>query len=213
MSCQQRFGRGPWIPKRLIEAWIGALLSNRSPHASLWASTYRETDGIGFSPEPGLILIQCSPAEDRVKGISTRVSRSMLYTYLEDPSLAAWGRHAWFVLVGSGGSDFGSGGGEQASLWAVPPAELAGVVADQGRGTIGSGALARLVEAGVAVGLDALFQNEKMQLRAAVRGSVPLVERPATNHVWAGRQFGLNRPTPLGVALEGCCLLAVNKDS
>jgi hypothetical protein len=131
----------------------------------------------------------------------------MLYTYREDASLALWERQTWFVLVGSDREDLASSGRAQPSLWVVSPSELAGVVASQGRGTIGSRTLADLIDAGVVLGLDALFRHEQTNFRLPVGGSMPEDERPDRGQAWAAYHFGFNRPTPLGVALEGASLL------
>lgn len=202
MNRQNQFGRGHWIPKRLVEAWVGGMVTTLSPGATLWASTYRMTDGIGMSPEPGSVLFQCSPAENRVKGISTKVSRSMLGTYLEDPNLALWSRQTWFVLVGA--SDEGSStGGQEPSLWAMSPSELSDVVAMQGRGTISSETLAQLSEAGAAFSLDALLHLNRAQRWPGAGGSAPSAANGGRDPVGGGYHFGFNRPTPLGVALDG----------
>ena len=203
MNGQRQFGRGYWIPKRLVEAWIGGMVSTSSPEAALWASTYRMTDGIGMSPDPGSLLLQCSPAENRVKGISTKVSRSMLDTYLEDPNLALWGPQTWFVLVGRSDETPASKSGPEPLLWAVSPSDLADVVAMQSRGTISAETLVRLVEVGAALSLDALFHWNPTQEWPGAEGSVSSVANRNREPVWGGYHFGFNRPTPLGVALDG----------
>jgi hypothetical protein len=193
----RQFGRGPWIPKRLVEAWAGATLKEAIPEASFWASTYRAQDGIGAWPGRGLLLLQCSPAEDRARGISTRVSRTMLATYLEDPNLASWADRALFVLVGERGLDSYA---EAPSLWTVAAADLCRVVDGQGRGTINAHTLASLIGAGVAVELSTRVQT------LGLRDGVERVNfRPASTggHSWGYYSFGFNRPTPLGVATDG----------
>ena len=197
MNREPRLGGGNWIPKRLVEAWVGALVKTRAPEALLWASTYRTTDGMGLAPQRDSILLQCSPAEDRMRGISTRVSRAMLRTYLDDQNLALWGYQTWFVLVGS--EDDGSSDPSAPFLWGVPPIELAEVVDKQGRGTISAATLDGLAEAGAAVELGTLLQ-QKLPHESALRGSAPRTAHRAESIAWGGFIFGLNKPTPLGVA-------------
>jgi len=71
-------GRGPRVPKRLVEAWLGVAVSEFAPSATLWASTFRPRDGLGVTPAEGLLLFQCSPAETRTWGLSTRINRRTL---------------------------------------------------------------------------------------------------------------------------------------
>jgi hypothetical protein len=126
--------RGIRIPKRLVEAWVGAIAVRTLPEAQLWSSTFREVDGVGVPARPDLLLLQCSAAEDRQGGPSTRVSRATLSFYRENEHLSAWGRNAQFVLVGSSGSP-----GEllplgSPQLWSVTVADLGQTTDDYGRG-------------------------------------------------------------------------------
>ncbi len=171
------------------------------PKARLWASTYRPNDGIGVSVEQGLFLLQCSPAEDRTRGISTKVSRTMLAAYLEDPNLASWGEQAQFVLLGNSAAASIAETPSEPLLWTVAAKDLAHVVDDQGRGTIGSEALGNLINTGIAAELHSFVQQANRDLDVGRPSpGIPVTEG---GPFWGSYGFGLNRPTPLGIAVGG----------
>jgi hypothetical protein len=182
---------------------VGAAVKSVSPEASLWASTYRARDGVGVAAGPGLFLLQCSPAEDRVRGISTKVSRTMLAAYLEDPNLAAWGKRALFVLLGHSAATPSAETLPEPLLWTVPAADLAQIVDSQGRGTINSETLLDLVDAGLAVEIHSFVRwaIHRWDLDTG-RVSSQIPDRDGRSY-WAPYGFGLNRPTPLGLAVGG----------
>lgn len=195
----QRLGRGLWIPKRLVEARVGAVVKSVAPMARLWASTYRPSDGIGVPVGRGLFLLQCSPAEDRVRGISTKVSRAMLAAYLEDPNLASWGKQVLFVLLGHSSNTPIAETPPEPLLWAVAVPDLVQVVNDQGRGTIGSEALRELIGTGLAEELHS-FVHQATRRQDWPSPRTPIAEG---RRFWGGDGFGFNKPSPLGIAVDG----------
>jgi hypothetical protein len=180
---------------------VGAAVKEIAPGMSLWGSTYRANDGIGLPPGPGLFLLQCSPAEDHVHGISTRVSRTMLAAYLEDPNLALWENRALFVLVGPSAASFDASALPESGLWAVRPSDLAQITDRQGRGTINSEALESLIGEGHAIAIASFLRNAASDRTVEIGSTAPQIGRLEGHLTWAGYGFGLNRPTPLGLAI------------
>jgi hypothetical protein len=125
----------------------------------------------------------------------------MLEAYLENANLASWGRRALFVLLGD--ADDASEVKSQAPwLWTVAAVDLAQVVDAQGRGTINAHTLDSLVDAGLA--LDLATRIGTINLQDADDGSQRRSAAPQMRtDFWFAYRFGLNRPTPLGVAVDG----------
>lgn len=194
--------RGHRLPKRLVEATLGAVVAKTLPSAILWASTYRPEDGVGVAPSASRLLLQCSPADERVHGISTRVNRKMLAKFVEQPNLAAWAGHAQFILVSA--EDLNAVVGERCrlELWAIAALDLHKFVADRGRGTISGEDLSLLRAAGHVRPFEDLLKSFSQD--GGLPGP-PWAETGSTG----GRSdrewnwgFGLHSPTPLGVAID-----------
>jgi hypothetical protein len=193
--------RGPWIPKRLVEAWVGAQVNAIVPTAHLWAPTYRLRDGFGLHSSPGLYLIQCFPVEDRKRGFSTKVSRRMLATYLEDANLGSWGSQTRLVLVGQSTAPADAGASGGVKLWVARPPDLAEVTDHQERGTINAKALQELVDEGYAETPSIFLRHVASGPMADRHSSCSRLE-PLGWHSLRREPFGMHRPTPLGLALD-----------
>jgi hypothetical protein len=194
--------RGSRLPKRLVEAALGAAVAKALPTAILWASTYRPEDGVGVPPSADRLLLQCSPADERVHGISTRVNRKMLAKFIEQPSLRAWADHAQFILVSAEDLDAAVGERCRLELWAITATDLHGFVDDRGRGTVSAYDLDFLKVSGYARPFGDLLRSFSQD------GGLPGSPRAWTISP-GGRSdrewnwgFGFNSPTPLGVALD-----------
>ncbi len=194
--------RGSRIPKRLVEATLGAVVARALPTAVLWASTYRSEDGVGVPASVSRLLLQCSPADERVHGISTRVNRTMLAKFVEQPSLRIWADHAQFILVSARDLDVAVGERRSLELWAIAATDLYEFAADRDRGTVSYEDLISLMGAGHARPLRDLLRSFSQD------GGLP--RSPHTLTVSTGPRsdrewnwgFGFNSPTPLGVALD-----------
>jgi hypothetical protein len=128
------------LPKRLCEALVGVAVQRTVPDAKLWAPTFHQRNGFG-PPEPdslSSLVLQCSPAEMRNAGPSTRVSRAQLAAYRDELTLAPWSGQVRFVLAGLGP-------GQVPSLYVVSLHDLAHVVDRQKRGTINNETLTELM--------------------------------------------------------------------
>jgi hypothetical protein len=203
-------GRGIRMPKRLVDAWLGALVARTLPDAVLWASTYRDADGIGIDVRPELLLLQCSPADTRDAGPSTRVNRATLSVYAHGEHLWAWGRQAQFVLVGAIPTS-GARPTAGPELWCIAACDLAEVVESRGRGTIDAVTLENLVSSGHARSMPELLRHWVACARS-VGPALDARTREPPIHAHTGRHdhehqfaryglFGMNVPTPVGVAL------------
>jgi hypothetical protein len=137
------------LPRRLWEAYVGALAARVAPDAELWAPRRQLGHGFGSDPREALSLVlQCSLVEERVQGPSTRVSRTTLAGYMAD-DLVEWREYIWFVLVGTA-AEPGTNSPENPFelawtqgapsfapvLYAVRMLDLWAFVLDQGRGTV-----------------------------------------------------------------------------
>jgi hypothetical protein len=127
----------------------------------------------------------------------------MLAAYLEDPNLASWGGRAMFVLVGRCPPALDVEALPGLFLWTVPPSDLAQIVDSQGRGTINSETLEGLTDAGIAIDLHSFIEREIYHRDLGVGKSSPQVAYSEEGPIWGGYGFGLNKPTPLGIAVDG----------
>jgi hypothetical protein len=142
--------RGARLPKRLIEVTFGSVVGQVLPDAVLWASTYRPTDGVGIRPSANRLLFQCSPADERLKGFSTRINRKMLASFTNQAPLRAWGHHAQFILVSARDDWRDIGERRELELWAIAAADLQEFTEDRMRGTVDRRDLEHLAAAGYA---------------------------------------------------------------
>lgn len=194
--------RGARLPKRLIETTLGAVVGQTLPDANLWASTYRPADGVGVSPSADQLLFQCSPADERMHGISTRVNRKMLASFTDESPLQAWRQHAQFILVSARDTWRSLGERRDLELWAISAADLRAFTDDRMRGTVNGQDLEQLATDRCALPLEEL-------LCLFSRGEAGL-DGPVSLGVGSGLQFpqgwewgfGLNSPTPVGIALD-----------
>jgi hypothetical protein len=195
-------GRGPRVPKRLVEAWTGMVVARSAPTATMWASTFRADDGLGVAPAENLLLLQCSHAERRSWGLSTRVSRKMLEAYMESPHLRAWGDRAQFVLASVTQTNSDPNRPQEPSLWAVGVQDLTDFTDRQGKGTVNHEGLDELIHLGCAKLLESLLEE------SAYRGWLPHPNHPPPSRIEDGfgeslwfHPFNLSAPNPLGLAL------------
>lgn len=198
--------RGARLPKRLIEVTFGSVVERVLPDAVLWASTYRPTDGVGIRPSANRLLFQCSPADERLKGISTRINRKMLASFTNEAPLRAWGHHAQFILVSARDEWRDIGERRELELWAIAAADLQEFTEDRMRGTVDRRDLEHLAAAGYARPL-----RELLTLFAR-KAATPVHLRPESDEIdsgppskWEGSfywGFGMNSPTPVAVALD-----------
>lgn len=195
-------GRGPRVPKRLVEAWTGSIVGRSVPTATLWASTFRASDGLGVAPAENLLLLQCSPAERRSWGLSTRVSRKMLAAYMESSHLQAWGNRAQFVLASLAQTNDETGRCQGPNLWSVTVQDLTDFTDQQGKGTVNQEALDELSSLGVAKPLGDLLERWASMGRLA-EAFCPIPQREMRSFygsLWF-HPFNLSAPSPLGLAL------------
>lgn len=198
--------RGARLPKRLIEATFGAVVGSTLPGAVLWASTYRPADGVGVSPSPDRLLFQCSPADERLHGISTRINRKMLASFINEPALQAWGQHAQFILVSVRDDWRDPGDRRELELWTISAADLSAFTAERARGTVNGQDLEQLASMGCVRPLkeflslfsqgEATLTGPSSELAQARLGSERGWDRGFS---WG---FGLNSPTPVAIALD-----------
>lgn len=164
------------LPKRLLEAWVAQAVGRLLPDALLWATNYREEDGIGYAPQAGSILLQCSWAGPGRRGISTRVRKRSVFAFFENEWLRPWLAQAYFVLVGPPDLDRAAEPGSPLALWAVPVDALAEFIEAQGRGTIAQEGLASLAEEAALPLADLL--DELARRPPAPRLSHPPIPKP-----------------------------------
>jgi hypothetical protein len=201
-----------WIPRRLFDAWVGATVTATLPAASLWAPTYRRHTGFGIDPQPCLLLFQCSPAQYRIDGPSTRVSRRLLQIYRSHPALVAWHDRTQFVLADPSPDEYGPHAYSTSpakrplpTLWTASVPILADVTDHQDRGTVSAATLRSMASAGEAIPLAHTLRTwaettEQRQTHTDSIWRAPLEPTDADPWFWGGL-FGVNRPMPLGAAL------------
>jgi hypothetical protein len=197
-----RVRRGTRLPKRLVEATLGAVVAQTLPGAVIWASTYRPEDGVGVSPSADRLLFQCSPADERLHGLSTRVNRKMLARFAADPPLEAWRGHAQFILVAARDDWKDLGERRDLGLWAISAACLGVFTDERMRGTVDSQDLKQLAAEGHARRLEellGLFSQGKAELQPPIPEVASTSLRYQQQWGWG---FGLNAPTPVGIALD-----------
>jgi hypothetical protein len=120
------------IAKRLCEAWLGATLQRALPAARMWSPRPRlidEPDPITGAPSS--LLLQCSWAEYRQHGPSTRVSRRQVYSYLEAVAAGLDADKVRFVLVDIPRADVNS-----TALCTISLQDLHKLIDQRQRGTI-----------------------------------------------------------------------------
>jgi hypothetical protein len=195
-------GRGPRVPKRLVEAWTGMVVARSMPTATLWASTFRASDGLGVAPAENLLLLQCSPAERRSWGLSMRVSRKMLGAYMESSHLRAWGDRAQFVLASLTQTNSGSERCQRPLLWAVGAQDLTDFTDRQGKGTVNHEGLDELITLGCAKPLGSLLEDVAYRGQLVAPNYSPPSRRESGfgDSLWF-HPFNLSAPSPLGLAL------------
>lgn len=198
-----------YINRRIIEAHVGATVARAAPDAVLWAPWLRDGQGI-LNADPGvtnLLLVQCSTAEYRMAGPSNRVSRAVLWQYVDNPSLAPWKDRVRFVLAGPE-ADHGDRpwpfnlGHARSGLYSIGVDDLADAVSAQGRGTINTPTLVTLTETNSPRTGQPMALPFETELRTWPRGALPSPPEPGDVRpvdFW-GRTFYLQRPTPLGIA-------------
>lgn len=198
--------RGSRLPKRLIEATFGAVVGQTLPGAVLWASTYRPADGVGVPPSPDRLLFQCSPADERLHGISTRINRKMLASFTNEQALQAWGQQAQFILVSARDDWRDLGERRELELWTISAADLSVFVDERMRGTVDGQDLEQLAARGYARPLKellSLFSQGETTLNGP---SSELAETGLGSQQGWDRGFswgfGLNSPTPVAIALD-----------
>jgi hypothetical protein len=195
-------GRGPRVPKRLIETRVGSVVSEVMPNAVLWASTFRPADGLGVRPTKELLLLQCSPAERRTWGLSTRINRRTLHTYIQSPHLRAWGDHAQFILASYPEDVAGAELLVKPVLWAISAQKLADFTDKQGRGTVNQEGLEQLISERSACPLGRFLEQwEAGTPPLQTVGEVPPRPGLEDSEDSGFFRFDLNAPTPLGLAL------------
>ena len=117
------------IAKRLCEALVGAAVQKFAPDAELWAPSIRELETECDTYRSEELVLQCSWAEIKRRGPSTRVNRALVDTYRSITARGAWSDRVHFVLVGNCAAG-------RFDLFLIGLADLIDVVAEQQRGTI-----------------------------------------------------------------------------
>lgn len=201
--------RGPRIPKRVVEGWVGAAVQAVGVGAGIWGSTFRRVDGVGIQPTSDLLLLQCSAAERRTWGLSTRVNRQVLATYMANPSLRSWEEHAQFVLPSVAEGDL------TVSLWLISAEALAVFAEKQGRCTINDQALAELVARGAASRLEDILRSWSSRQSvlcppSEMTDTLPIGE---ASESYEFARFDFNAPTPLGLARNASRYSAISGGS
>lgn len=124
-----------------------------APDAVLWAPWFRRDLGFVNADlaDDNLLLLQCSPAEYRLAGPSTRVPRQLITDYCRSPELAVWRAQTRFVLVGPEAD--GDDGpwpfnlpSDRSGLYTIGVEDLDEIVRTQDRGTINVQTLLALKE-------------------------------------------------------------------
>lgn len=194
----------PNIAKRLCEAWVGAAVERVVPQAVLWSPSFRHADGFGSDAElEGSLLLQCSWAQIRRGGPSTRVSRALVETYAACQPLALRHTAVRFVLVGDGGAP------NKFPLYTVGLTDIDALVSRQVRGTVDAISLIELqalpsveVEGPAAEPLEVTLATW-MERRSAAPASQATGERIEYRRSGVGyarqRGLGLNWPSALAV--------------
>lgn len=207
--------RSSRLPKRLCEALVGAAVQRTVPSAVLWPPpTFRPHDGFG-PLQPALqhsLLFQCSPAEIRVAGPSTRVSRAQLDAYRELPRLGVWRRRVRFVLPGIDADCLGMPLSDyllpmRFRLYVVGVDDLADVVDRQQRGTINANTLEELttcLSEHVPGARARPLEEELTAWKVARCDPEELIIEAIPDHQPAWTRLGFNwltAPSPIAVAL------------
>jgi hypothetical protein len=191
------------LPKRLVEAWVGALAAQHA--ARLWAPTLGQLRTFAFEPHhDSTVLLQCSFADMRASGPSTRVSRAQIAAYLEDPALEGWRESTWFVMVDPDLEPIVVGSVvpnvSLPNLLAIRLGDVAALISDQGRGTVSADTLRALRgrPGSDVVELGAVFDGLAVSdVELITRAPHQRARGLDDGGVWW--RFGLSTPTPIGV--------------
>lgn len=180
---------------------VGASVQQCAPQSRLWAPSYRELEDVANARLPLDLVLQCSWAESRRKGPSTRINRDLVDTYYfvarQSDSLSS----IRFVLLGEERS--------RLTLFSIGIGDLQELVDAQRRGTVGADTLHTLRHqpSGTRPWEPCAETLHKTLLQLEHEGSqlgsssddVGRLTTPPNQHSTFSRRF-FNRPTPLAVA-------------
>jgi hypothetical protein len=184
------------IAKRLCEAWLGAVLQRVSPEARIWSPRPRRVDEPDpITGTPSCLLLQCSWAEYRQHGPSTRISRRQVYSYLDAISAGVSASKVRFVLVDMPETDIGS-----AALYTISLQDLLQLVNQRGRGTVDARTLRTLLKQPSFAGQGYMIEPLERTLEMRMLRSLGSRSRPASlSENWFG--MGLHNPSPLAIGI------------
>ena len=186
---------------------MGAAVQKFAPEAELWAPSLSELETEWDTSHSEGLVLQCSWAEIRRRGPSTRVNRSLVDTYHSITTRGAWIDRVHFVLVGNCANG-------RFDLFLIGLADLIDVVAEQQRGTINADTLHSLrsqpsphrpsgpravpIEAALS-GLEGASWSFRSWLPVNTHGRRGVGTAP-NRHYFSHPFF--NRPTPLRIRLR-----------
>lgn len=185
------------LPKRVVEAQLGAAVSSYGADTQLWSANFRTSDGLGLEPSEEFLVLQCSWGSLGGRGLVTHVNKSTLAIYATDPHLLRWGHLACFVLLGppmpgEPGRTFGP-----ANLWVAEVEPLREFVLLRQRGTIDPADFGELLSVGAVRPLtEALRQWRDGMLKP--RPTPRPIAREEYVPPWSWF-FGAGLPTPIGL--------------
>lgn len=189
--------------KRLCDAQIGATVERVAPQAVLWSPSFRVADGFGVDADlDGSLILQCSWAELRAHGPSTRISRTLVETYTACVALAPWQAAIRFILVGRAPES-----ADRVPLFSVGLLDLQALVQRQGRGTVNAMTLNDLQNQPSLIADRAAAESLDVTLRMWAQRHPPAPHSPAggpepprpSGDYRQGPGFGFHGPSALGV--------------